>query len=213
MRCPCKVRTPRGHALVLLLATSAFSSLGSHHHSMIAPDAAPPTRQDVAGVLRTAFNASDGAVATIGDMLRVVRAVAPRGCAGADAQFFSTMALDEMNTSMHTMVVACSDALNASAASAAASSAGGKRAAERPLADRNSPAVTPRRTKYSRLRESDFVGDDTEALQAEETASVKHAVTLLFKEAVRLLLVGVDQLQPLARTSSPDLNLKPNPNL
>ena len=89
---------------------------------------------DASLALRPALDAQDGAVATLGDVLAAAIEVAPRGGAGLDVQFFSTVATDEVAASL-------AEAIESTGAPSAA--VGDKRRKPTSSAARNSPALTP----------------------------------------------------------------------
>ena len=74
--------------------------------------------------LTAAFYAGDGAVSTIGDILRATAAVVPRGREGIDPQFLSTLAQDCISRSMLKVLVAKGDAMTADAAQTPGDSGG-----------------------------------------------------------------------------------------
>ena len=95
------------------LWSSASASL---HCSLFSPDAPAFPLPRVIHALTSAFYAGDGAVSTIGDVLRATADVAPRGREGIDPQFLSTLAQDCISGSMLKVLVAKGDAMTAGAA-------------------------------------------------------------------------------------------------
>ncbi len=105
------------------LWSSASASL---HCSLFSPDAPAFPLPRVIHALTSAFYAGDGAVSTIGDVLRATADVAPRGREGIDPQFLSTLAQDCISGSMLKVLVAKGDAMTADAAQTPGDSGGGR---------------------------------------------------------------------------------------
>ena len=99
----------------------AHGSLTSYHaYRLLALDRTPLSEQHVSDVLQAAFDASDGSVATIGDIVRAAAAAVPRDCVHVHPQFLSTLALDSIHGTMLRTVAACAASTTANAPQLAA---------------------------------------------------------------------------------------------